>query len=492
MTQETALKKMKSGKNIFLTGRAGTGKTYILSQYIKYCEENKKTVLRTAPTGIASLNLTSVTSENEIIIGKTLHTAFAIPIPAYGKREIVLSKVPKETRTADVIIIDEISMCRNDVFEYVAQVLEKIKKIQNTMPQIIVCGDFYQLPPVIPEDEKKRLKRFGLDPSGYAFMSPYWKKFKFVFCELDKIYRQNDSEFIENLGKLRIGDISCIEYFNQHVVFDIPKDSTIICSTNTEANKINEEQLGLIEGPRCAYECIRTGRTAKEYNVDDTIFLKPGCKVIFMTNDNINHNYQNGTIGEVLQCYDKTVLVKVNNKEFTVYPYEWKAYNITISNGQVNKKEIGSYTQLPLKLAYAITMHKTQGQTYDKCVVSPNSFADGQLYVALSRVKTIEGLYLTDYIQSEYIKVNSLVKDFYENHEIKIPDWIIKKKADLNKKVKTKNTRKTSKSKTNKNTKITKSTKIRKNADKNTTKSVKTVKKKPQVKKKTVKTIKNK
>jgi hypothetical protein len=440
MTQQTALKKLQSKKNIFLTGKAGTGKTFVLNQYIKECEENGLVVLKTAQTGIASLNLNGI----------TLHVGFNIPIPAYGHKDIILSKIPKTTRDADIIIIDEISMCRADIFEYVFECLELIKKSGKTQ-QLIVCGDFFQLPPVVPLDEAKKLKRFGIDPSGFAFLSPAWKKCKFVFCELDKVYRTNDKELLENLNKMRIGDKSCIPYFNQKVIkeenFDqYSNDYMVICSTNAEVDRINDLHLSRIEGGRYAYGSTRKGKTAKEYSVDDTIFIKPHSRIIFMANDDKTvktkngkimklNRFQNGTIGEAIQCFDKTVVCKVGENEFELEPYEWTTEKITISNGLVKKTAIGTFSQLPIKLAYAITMHKTQGQTYDKCVVQPNSFTDGQLYVALSRITNGDGLILLNEIKPEFIKTNAYVLKFYKNKgNIEIPLWIIKKKEELAKK----------------------------------------------------------
>lgn len=432
MNQEQALNKMRLGKNIFLTGGAGTGKTYLINKYIKESEEKGLKVLRTASTGIAALNL-STEDENGANIGKTLHQAFGIPIPCYGKalKDIKLAKVPKETKEADIIVIDEISMCRNDVFAYFYILLDKIQKQYLKTIQVIVIGDFYQLPPVVPETEKAQLKKFGLDSSGYCFYTPEWNKMKFVFCEIDEIYRQEDKEFILNLKKLREGDKSCISFFNKKFTTDLPNDCLTICSTNAEASRINNECLEAIDGPKCAYSGEKTGRTAKEYSVEETIFLKPSAKVIFMVNDHINNNYQNGSIGEVVECFDNYVIVKINDMEIPVFPYEWKAYSISIYNGMTTKKSIGSFSQLPLKLAYAITMHKTQGQTYEKAIINPDSFADGQLYVALSRIKSLDGLYLSDFIEEDYIKVNSLVKEFYINKKMDIPEWIIKKKKEI-------------------------------------------------------------
>lgn len=441
-SQEKAIKELRNGKNVFLAGSAGTGKTYVLNSYIKECEKEGKNVIVTAPTGIAALNLN----------GQTMHSAFGIPIPAYGHYDfdIKLSKI-KPVTTADVIIIDEISMCRNDVFEYFYLVIKKIKDTLGRTPQIIVSGDFYQLPPIVKKEEIPIFKRLALNESGYCFTSPYWKYFKFKTIELTEIVRQVDKKFIENLNKLRKGDISCLSYFNSRVTNNFPEDAIHICSTNIQTSIINENKLSLIDNVKCIYEAKREKICAKEYIVEDNLILKKDSKVMFVTNDVINSKYKNGTIGIIKECFNDYVSVKLDNGEvINVYPYEWKTNQITIKNGITEKKSIGSYYQIPLKLAYAITMHKTQGQTYDKVIVTPDSFADGQLYVAISRVKTIEGLFLDSPILPEYIKVNPLVNKFYESFNFEVSDSIITKKKELERKAKEKMNKKkaTSKKKT--------------------------------------------
>lgn len=441
--QKQALKALQSGKNVFITGGAGTGKTYVLQEYIKECEEKNKTVLITAPTGMAALNLN----------GTTMHQAFQIPIPAYGHYsfEIQQSKI-KPIAEADVIIIDEIPMCRNDVFEYFAMLVKKVNKELGLYPQIIVSGDFYQLPPIIKKDEYNKFTRFALDKSGYCFTTPAWADLKFKIIQLDEIVRQDDIEFQSQLNLLQQGNTKCLKYFNQLCKKRLPEDVIYICGTNAEAQKINEEKLNQIDGPKCVYQSSRKGFCAKEYTVDDTLILKPNAKVVFMTNDVINKKYKNGTFGVVKQCFDNYVQVEVDNELIDVWPYEWKNHSITIRNGMVHKKEIGTYKQLPLKLAYAITIHKSQGQTYEQAIVSPKSFADGQLYVALSRVKSVEGLYLTEPIYAEYIKVNTKVKKFYETLTYPIPQSVRTKKKELEKqallKYKAKKTKSTKKKRT--------------------------------------------
>ena len=396
--QKKAFTTLCSGKNVFLTGQAGTGKSFVIQQYIKYCEENNKNVIITAPTGIAALN----------IGGATMHSTFGIPIPAYGHYEfdIQLSKI-KPVTIADVIIIDEISMCRNDVFEYFAIVLKKIKKDIGRNPQVIVVGDFYQLPPIVTKDELSKFKRLALHESGYCFTTLAWKEMKFKCIELNEVVRQSNKEFVDNLNKLRKGDTSCLNYFNQRYSIDLPKDVLYICSTNINANAINEEHLNNINSPSYVYTSTKEKICAKEYITDDILILKENVKVMFVTNDVIDNNYQNGSIGTVVECLSNSVKVQLEDGNIiNVFKHEWKTNKITIVNGMTNKTQIGSYFQIPLKLAYAITMHKTQGQTYDNAIIVPNSFADGQLYVALSRVRSIDGLYLESPILEEYIKVN--------------------------------------------------------------------------------------
>lgn len=468
--QERLLKELRKGNNVFIAGEAGTGKTFVLNKYIDECKQEGKNVIITAPTGIAALNLN----------GQTMHSAFLIPIPAYGHYDfdIKLSKI-KPITIADVIIIDEISMCRVDVFEYFYLIIKKIKDELGKTIQIIVSGDFYQLPPIVKKEELPTFKRLGLHESGYCFTSPYWKWFKFKCIELTEIVRQENKEFIEELNKLRKGDTSCLSFFNKRVLEDIPNDAIYICSTNLRTNIINDNFLNELEGPKVCYDATREGFCAKEYTVEEHLILKKGAKVIFMANDVINEYYKNGSFGIIEKCSSKSVSVKLEDgKIIEVFPYEWTSNKITIVNGMTEKQKIGSFYQLPLKLAYAITMHKTQGQTYDKAIISPNSFADGQLYVAISRIRTIDGLYFDSEILPEYIKVNSLVNDFYENFKYEVPLSIINKKKTLEQKAKekfeTKNKKKTTKKTTTKKT--TTKSKTTKKSSKNTTKSTSTKK----------------
>lgn len=305
-TQEEALKKMRSGKNIFLTGLPGTGKSYITRQFIQEQEAAGKQILVCAPTGIAALNLNGV----------TMHQAFSIPIPAYGHyiTEITNSKV-KAALTADIIIIDEISMCRNDVFEYFGYVMDYVNK-EGRKPQIIVVGDMFQLPPVVPEVEIQKLKRYGFDTSGYCFTSRYWKKFKFTPVVLSKVMRQEDEEFIKYLGMLRVGNTDCMEYFNQRVR-PAESNSTVIqiCSTNAGAQEINDKELAAINAPMCLYKMRKEKFCPKEMVAEENLILKEGARVMFIANDVIDKTFINGESGTITLCLDNYVRVLKDNGE---------------------------------------------------------------------------------------------------------------------------------------------------------------------------------
>ena len=440
-SQEKAKKALKSGKNICLMGEAGTGKTHVLNDYINESIADGKNVIVTAPTGIAALNLDGI----------TMHNAFAIPIPAYGYYDfnIVLSKI-KDIMLADIIVIDEISMCRNDVFEYFHMVVRRIEKERGIKIQIIVSGDFFQLPPIVKADELSKFKRLYLDASGYCFTTPAWKDFKFKTIILTDVMRQDDNMLVDNLNALRKGSSKCLDYFNARVIKDdtiLPDNAMFICATNAEVDRINDAELAKIDGPNCVYKAFRKGFCAKEYTVDDILILKNNAKIMFMANDLINDDYRNGQLGIIKECKESSVIITTNDgKEVEVKPYRWANNKISVVNGMTTKKVIGEYFQLPIKLAYATTMHKTQGQTYDNAIVSPNSFADGQLYVALSRITSLDGLFLTEPILPEYIKVNPLVLKFYEGSYV-VPETRIKHKKELAKKALQKHNEKKKKAK---------------------------------------------
>lgn len=440
---------LESNRNVFLTGKAGTGKTYNIRQYVDKMESEGKKVLVCAPTGTAAVN----------VGGETCHSLIGIPIPCYG---VSISKTPankiKILAEADAIVVDEVSMMRNDAFSYAIRVIKKAERQKGGKIRIILTGDFSQLPPVVPKKEEKMLKKFGYDVSGYAFTTKEWGSLNLKVVELTKIHRQEEAEFIENLAKVRDLDASAISYFNQFVdesygmeveearefTFDdleeseellsndselrsededekpinpklLNADCVVLCGTNAEAERINRAYLDSIENTLVAYQSSKKGRNSSS-DIDDIILLKEGCKVMFTVNDVVRNRYQNGTMGKVTMCHKDHVSVRLEDGTLvSVYPHEYTSYSYKIAGGELTKSKVGSVKQLPLKVAAAVTIHKSQGKTFEKAIISPSVFTSGQLYVALSRVKSPKGLILTKPITESALVENKLVSDFYNN-----------------------------------------------------------------------------
>lgn len=402
MTEEKLIEKYLFGsdKNIFLTGAAGTGKSTLLKQYI----ETHENTLVCASTGTAAADME----------GDTMHRVFSIPVPAYGASlsKITASKL-KELVMADTVIIDEISMCRNDVFTFMAKVLRKAEKLKGKKIRLIVSGDFSQLAPVVKKEEIKFLKKFGFHESGFAFTCKEWKSFHFKVICMEEVRRQENRDFVAMLQKARVCDKSCIPYFNGFVLNDYPEDAIRICGTNAEADRLNKEYLDSLPGMPFAFQAKKTGRTAGVM-IDDIILLKENARVYFTSNDNKKGLWQNGTFGVIKALHEGYVEVKTKDAVIMVGPVKTSIYSYKVNGAMLEKKEIGSITQIPLKIAKAITIHKSQGKTFDSAVISPEIFAPGQLYVALSRVRSPEGLFLTKPVDFTALRPDIIVDKFYK------------------------------------------------------------------------------
>jgi len=410
---------LKTGENAFITGDAGTGKSYLLREFIEYCKKFGKNVVLCASSGIAAVQ----------IGGVTVHRAFEIkPEPVIPET----GKMPRIMKAADVIIIDEISMLRIDLFDRVINTIRKAEKLYHKNIQLIVTGDFNQLPPVITTNDATFLKsRYSLDVinnGAFAFMSPKWEECSFKTLILDEIIRQQDKLFIEALNGIRRGDYDAIKWINENALKKPIPGAITLYATNKRANEKNEQELASIKSVDKTYIGITTGRFSdNEKVVPDRLNLKTGARVMSVVNDVYNQkpHYNNGSLGTVIRLGDYSVLVQFDNghlEDISYNVWESQTYNvITKINPQTMKEEkelsldiVGTYRQIPLKLAYSITIHKSQGQTYDAVNLEPYCFAPGQLYVALSRVKSIDKLCLLSPIQNSYLITNPKVKEFYE------------------------------------------------------------------------------
>lgn len=422
--QQRAYQQMLSGNNIFLTGGAGTGKSYVLQMFINEMEKQNKNVLVCAPTGIAAIN----------VHGVTIHRCFQVsPEPQVVKH---IEKVPKVVQESDIIVIDEISMCRIDLFDFVIRTIMKAEEKSLSRKQLIVVGDFFQLPPVTTKNDLSVLNEiYDHYQKGYAFKSSNWQDLNFKIIELKEVVRQSNPEFINELNKARIGDFSCVSYFNTHCQTTLFENGITLTATNKKAKQINEDKLSKIPHKAKVYRSRIVGDVKESDKPTlDEIHLKVGARVMVLINDSEQNLYQNGSFGEVYKMEDESVTIMLdNNKTLVTFGYhEWAIENYVltkrkkgeIEDHHLEKEKVGSFSQIPLKLAYAITMHKSQGQTYDQVNLIPYSFDNGQLYVALSRVKSIDGLCLVNQLRQENLICSQEVKDFYQIKSSKTKELI--------------------------------------------------------------------
>lgn len=347
-------------------------------------------------------------------------------------------------KESDIIVIDEISMCRIDLFDFVVRTIMKAEENSLSRKQIVVVGDFFQLPPVTTDNDLEVLKEIYENyHKGYAFESTNWQDLNFQTVELKQVIRQKNPEFIHELNKARIGDYSCVHYFNTHCQKTLFENGIILTATNRKAEQINHDRLSKIPYKAKVYHSRIVGdvKNSDKPTLDE-LHLKIGARVMVLINDTEQNLYQNGSFGKVYKLEDESVTVLLDtNKTLVTFGYhEWAIENYVLSkrkegdieDNHLSKEKVGAFYQIPLKLAYAITMHKSQGQTYDQVNLIPYSFDNGQLYVALSRVKSIEGLCLINQLRQENLICSQEVKDFYHIGSYKSKDKLI---YELGKKV---------------------------------------------------------
>lgn len=487
MTDKQIQAAFDSKRNLFLTGPAGVGKSYLLDKFI----QSHQNVLVCAPTGIAALK----------VGGETMHKVFHIPIPAFegpsfakGKKGAITPAQLRVIAAADTIVIDEVSMARCDNFSYMIKVIRKAEKVKGQKIRIIASGDFSQLPPVVKKDEEKLMRKYKFDLSGYPFTTTEWKSLNFKVVELTEIKRQSDQEFIEHLNEVRVGNFKHIDYFSQFVDENPDTDGAIlICGTNATADRLNREYLDEIDGEPALFMADKTGRCPAGI-VDDQILIKTNARIIFTSNDP-EGRFKNGSFG-IVKSFDKdavmvevlsrdgSYIVKVEKREYPVYSY-------SATGDVLTQKQVGLIKQYPFKLGKAITIHKSQGQTFDKVIISPEIFAAGQLYVALSRVTSPEGLSLLSEIKPEHFILDKNVVKFYKNKY----KWDAKSRqkkpaSSTSSKVPTKTVKKPAKKTTTSQTKKTTKTKPKTTVRKTNIKANTTTKKKTTVSKPKTKSVK--
>ena len=406
--------------NFFITGKAGTGKSYLLKHFE---HKTEKHCIIVSPTGISAIN----------IGGVTINSAFKLPPKFIQEEDLNLSSLNYNQldvlRNIDAVIVDEISMVRLDILRAVDWRLRKVRN--NNLPfggvQIILFGDPYQLAPVVePECRKYFYDRFG----GPFFFNypPYWNA-NFQIWELLEIRRQDENEeriFINILNQIRVKKISQenLSILNSRAEIPAPSEEIItITSRNETATRINGERLARLPGNEFTFKADMDGKFEKKttFPADDLLSLKAGAQVMFLKND-AEKQWFNGTIGIVENLSSKSVDVSIGGIIYPVDRETWTRIEYTYNREKkrVEEQVISSFTQYPLRLAWAVTTHKSQGRTYDKVLVDLDggAFAHGQLYVALSRCRKFSNLYLERPIEHRDIIVDPLVDDFMRSSTI--------------------------------------------------------------------------
>lgn len=423
-------------RSVFLTGKAGTGKTTLLREIIETTHKNTVVV---APTGIAALNAGGV----------TIHSMFQLPFggflpdnsaPDFSestkfetkatlRRHFKMSGLKKSViRNMELLIIDEVSMLRADLLDAMDFMMQTVRKRNQPFGgvQVLFIGDLLQLPPVIRDDEWYTLKKYY--KGKFFFHSHVVQQNPPLYIELDKIFRQTDDAFISVLNNLRNNQISKedIAALNQYVQpdFDLKANKGYITLTthNAKADSMNTEALEALEGKEWKYSPEITGDFPdKIFPLDEILRLKEGAQIMFVKNDlSFDKKYFNGKMGVIKSLSAKEILVHFpeENKTIEVEKYEWQniRYKVNDTTKEIEEEVLGTFVHYPIKLAWAITVHKSQGLTFDKAALDVSQvFLPGQAYVALSRLRSLNGLILLSPLQMNGISNDQDVMDYSLN-----------------------------------------------------------------------------
>lgn len=410
--QESVLRDLEQGQRgrfVFVTGKAGTGKSTLLREFVATTRWNTVVV---APTGLAAIQ----------IGGQTIHSFFNFPfgpitnedhsVPTFKKGH------PKRRliERLDCVVIDEVSMVRADVLDAIDFSLRKNTEMDVPFggKTVVAFGDVRQLEPVVQSgaDQEMLSDRFA---SPFFFDATVLRQTGIDAWQLETVYRQTEAEFLWALDQVRTGHVSELSYFNDRVGVELDRPNTVtLTATNARAESINLRHLRQLQTPPQVYKATKSGTFERDFPTDPILTLRVGAQVMFVKN---GKEWSNGSVGSVTAVEEKQVTVLLETGvTVTTGPEKWEKVRYTwdSSSSRIDKEVVGEYCQIPLRLAWAVTIHKSQGLTLDSVVIDLDrtAFAHGQVYVALSRCRTFEGMSLVRPILANDIVVNPRVAEF--------------------------------------------------------------------------------
>lgn len=406
----------KTNKSLFITGRAGTGKSTLLNLFR---QTTRKKIVVCAPTGIAALN----------VKGQTIHSMFGFPPRFILAKDIKKSGKRKWFKKMEVLVIDEISMVRADLLDAIDRSLRLNR--ENPLPfggiQVVFIGDLFQLPPIVASEEEKRIFEMAYD-SPYFFSAMVLREIDLEMLELGKVYRQENRHFLRLLDAVRLNqaDWEDLEDLNVRYMpeFDLPGNYITLSPRNATVDAINRRELANLDNMEFTFIATVTGVfDPRLYPTEKELKLKQGAQVMFIKNDP-DGQFVNGTIGTIIEISFDKIKIQIEEggkvKEIEANKMDWEIikYKPGKTEDEIESEVVGTFNQYPLKLAWAVTVHKSQGKTFEKVIIDmgKGAFETGQTYVALSRCRTLEGIVLKQKLNPRDIMIDERVVEFYEQY----------------------------------------------------------------------------